>query len=158
MKKAIRDRGKAIHKHNDENTDSEARHIFREFIPAYILNLCGYSFEYENNIDGMTPDWLDSSERLLLEVFTFERDGRSPFKKRVKNRIADKYDRYAKVINRHSLSMIVSVYLDFITCIDLKHCYKHRASFRELFNIYSSLWGILFFTEQNDGVKIGGQP
>lgn len=158
MKKMIHNRGKAIRKHNDENTDSEARHIFREFIPAYVLNRCGYSLKYEIEIDNMTPDWLDPNERLLLESFTFERGGRSPFIKRVSTGIENKCDRYASVIKKHSLSMVVSVYLDFLTCIDFDDCHNHRTSFCELFNRYPSLWGILFFTEKDGGVLIGGQP
>ena len=47
MRKAILNAKKAAEKHRDENTDAGARHIFREFIPASILNQNGFSFEYE---------------------------------------------------------------------------------------------------------------
>ena len=55
MKKAIRDAARAAAKHRDENTDAGARHVFREFIPAYVLNRCGYSLEYNRSIGGKTP-------------------------------------------------------------------------------------------------------
>ena len=50
MKKAILAAKKAAEKQRDENTDAGARHIFREFIPAYILNKNGFTLEYERPI------------------------------------------------------------------------------------------------------------
>lgn len=70
MRTAILNAKKAAEKHRDENTDAGARHIFREFIPASILNQNGFAFEYEKPIQGKTPDWLDDTARLMLESYT----------------------------------------------------------------------------------------
>lgn len=158
MKKAIRDAGGAALKYKDENSDAGARHKFREFIPAYVLNRCGYSLQYESRIDGKTPDWLDRTEGLLLESLTFERGGTSPFAKRVPEGVALKCCKYSILAARHSLSIVVSVYLDFLTGIELDECREERTCFRDLFHDHPSLWGILFFTEQYGGVLIGQQP
>ena len=97
-------------KHRDENTDAGARHIFREFIPAFVLNRCGFALEYEPPIDGKTPDWVDQSTGVLLENVTFERGGTSPFLSCVSAAITAKCDKYADTIARNSLTRIP--YLD----------------------------------------------
>jgi hypothetical protein len=158
MKKAIRDAGNAVAKQQNENTDAGARHKFREFIPAYLLNLKGYSLQYDVQIDGKTPDWLDSESRLLMESLTFERGGTSPFQSRVYSGAAEKCSKYSKIADHHFLSIVVAVYLDFLTSVDFEDCYEGRASFRSLFDQYQRLAGILFFTEQNNGsLLIGDQ-
>jgi len=158
MKKAIRDAGNAALKHQNENTDAGARHKFREFIPAYLLNLNGYSLQYDVKIDGKTPDWLDKESRLMMESLTFERGGTSPFRSRVHSAAAEKCSKYSAIADHHFLSIVVAVYLDFLTCVDFEDCYEGRASFRPLFTQYKRLAGILFFTEQNGGFPFGGQP
>mgnify|MGYP001080069735 CR=1 FL=1 len=159
MKKAIRDAGNAAAKYQDENTDAGARHKFREFIPAYKLNLYGYSLQYDVQIKGKTPDWLDIGSRLMMESLTFERGGTSPFESRVNSGVAEKCTKYSAIADDHSLSVVVAVYLDFLTSVDFDDCYESRASFRHLFAQYQRLAGILFFTEQSGGsTKIGGQP
>lgn len=158
MKKAIRDAGKAAGKYQDENTDAGARHKFREFIPACVLNLNGYSLQYDVKIKGKTPDWLDTGSRLMVESLTFERGGTSPFKSRVYSGVAEKCAKYSAIADDHSLSIVVAVYLDFLTSVDFEDCYESRASFRPLFAQYQRLAGILFFTEQSGGLCIGGQP
>ncbi|MDY0282533.1 MAG: hypothetical protein RBR35_18505 [Salinivirgaceae bacterium] len=158
MKKAIRDAGNAAAKQQNENTDAGARHKFREFIPAYVLNLNGYSLQYDVQIEGKTPDWLDSESHLLMESLTFERGGTSPFQSRVYSGAAEKCSKYSEIADRHFLSIIVAVYLDFLTSVYFEDCYECRASFRPLFAQYQRLAGILFFTEQNKGsLLIGGQ-
>lgn len=158
MKKAIRDAGHAAAKYQDENTDAGARHKFREFIPAYLLNLNGYSLQYEVKIDGKTPDWLDKENRLLMESITFERGGTSPFPSRACSGAAEKCSKYSSIADHHFLAIIVAVYLDFLTAVSFEECYESRASFRPLFAQYQRLAGILFFTEQGGGFPIGGQP
>ncbi|MHB8138046.1 MAG: hypothetical protein ACYDGO_06600 [Smithellaceae bacterium] len=158
MKKAIRDAGNAALIHQNENTDAGARHKFREFIPAYLLNLNGYSLQYDVKIDGKTPDWLDKESRLMMESLTFERGGISPFRSRVHSAAAEKCSKYAVIADNHSLSIVVAVYLDFLTGVDFEDCYEDRSSFRPLFTQYKRLAGILFFTEQNGGFPFGGQP
>lgn len=157
MKKAIRDAGNAAAKYQDENTDAGARHKFREFIPAYVLNLHGYSLQYDVQINGKTPDWFDIGSRLMMESLTFERGGTSPFKSRVSSGVAEKYAKYSAIAEDHSLSVVVAVYLDFLTSVDFDDCYESRASFRHLFAQCQRLAGILFFTEQSGDLIIGGQ-
>lgn len=158
MKKALRAAGNAAAKYQDENSDAGARHKFREFIPAYVLNLKGYSLQYDVEIDGKTPDWLDNGSRLLMESLTFERGGTSTFPSRVYSGAAEKCSKYSAIADNHSLSIVVAVYLDFLTSVDFEDCYEYRASFRTLFAQYQRLAGILFFTEQGSGFLIGGQP
>lgn len=158
MKKAIRDAGNAAAKYQVENADAGARHKFREFIPAYVLNLHGYSLHYDVQIDGKTPDWLDDRSCLMMESFTFERGGTSPFTSRVFCGAAEKCAKYSTIADDHSLSIVVAVYLDFLTSVDLEDCYDYRVSFRPLFFQYQRLASILFFTEQSGGIPIGGQP
>lgn len=102
LKKAIRDAGKAAAKQQNENTDAGARHKFREFIPAYVLNLNGYSLQYDVQIDGKRPDWLDTESRLLLESLTFERGGTSPFQSRVYSGAEEKCSKYSEIADHHS--------------------------------------------------------
>ena len=158
MKKAIRVAGNAAVKYQDENTDAGARHKVREFIPAYLLNLNEYSLQYDVKIDGKTPDWLDIENRLLVESFTFERGGTSPFPSRIYSVAEGKCSKYSSVADHYFLSILVAVYLDFLTAVSLEECYESSASFRPLFARYQRLAGILFFTEQNGGIPFGGQP
>lgn len=162
MKKTIRDAGNAIAKQQTEekieNADAGARHKCREFIPAYVLNLHGYSFQYDVRIDGKTPDWLDNKSSLLMEVFTFERNGKSSFQSRVYSGVEEKCSKYSMIADDHSLSIVVAVYLDFLTSVDFDDCEESFPSFRPLFDQYQQLVGILFFTEQSGGFPIGGQP
>ncbi|HPR55577.1 MAG TPA: hypothetical protein PLV84_10655 [Deltaproteobacteria bacterium] len=158
MKKAIRDAGSAAARYQNENTDAGARHKFREFIPAYVLNLNGCSLQYDVEIDGKKPDWLDNKSRLIMEAYTFERGGTSPFPSRVYSAVADKCSKYSSIADHYSLSILIAVYLDFLTCVDFDDCCESGSSFRPLFSQYQRLSGILFFTEQNNGFSIGGQP
>lgn len=147
MRKAILNAKKAAEKHQDENTDAGARHIFREFIPASILNQKGFAFEYEKLIEGKRPDWLDIPERLMLESYTFERGASSRFFDRVTSSVTDKCNKYKDIIAVNSLRFIVAVYIDFLTCMTLDECREDSEMFRPVFNTNDSLWAILFFTE-----------
>ncbi|MDR3574307.1 MAG: hypothetical protein P4L50_10615 [Anaerolineaceae bacterium] len=150
MRKAILDAKKAAEKHRDENTDAGARHIFREFIPASILNQNGFAFEYEIPIDGMKPDWLDVSARLMLESYTFERGGSSNFFDRVKSSVTDKCNKYKGIVATKSLLFVVIVYLDFFTGMSLDECREDSWMFRSVFDANDSLSAILFFTEATE--------
>ena len=158
MKKAIRDAGNAVLKHQNENTDAGARHKFREFIPAYLLNLNGYSLQYDFEIEAKTPDWIDMKFRLMMESLTFERGRTSPFRSRVYSGVAEKCSKYSAIADHHYLSIVIAVYLDFLSGVDFEDCYEGRYSFRPLFIQYERLAGILFFTEQHSSFQIGGQP
>jgi hypothetical protein len=149
MRKAIVNAKKSAERHRDENTDAGARHIFREFIPAYILNQNGFAFEYENPINGKKPDWLDNTAKLLLESYTCERYGSSSFLDRITSSVTCKCDKYKSIITANSLRFVVAVYLDFLTGIDLDDCRGNSKSFRKVFDVNDSLWAILFFTETN---------
>ena len=147
MRKAILNAKKSLDKHHDENTDAEARHKFREFIPASILNQNGFAFEYEKRINGQTPDWLDDSARIMMESCTFERDGSSSFLDRTISSIINKCGKYKSIIKAKSCRFIVAIYLDFLTGISLDECREYSESFRSVFETNDSLWAVLFFTE-----------
>lgn len=147
MRKAILHAKKAAEKHRDENTDAGARHIFREFIPATILNLNGFAFEYEKPIQGKTPDWLDDTASLILESYTYERDGSSIFFDRVTSSVTDKCNKYKDIVVANSLRFVVTVYLDFLTGMSLDECREDSEMFRSVFDTNDSLWAMLFFTE-----------
>jgi hypothetical protein len=149
MRKAILNAKKSAIKHQDENTDAHARHIFREFIPSSILNQNGFSFEYEKPIGGKRPDWLDTSEKILLESYTFERGASSPFMDRLTSSITDKCIKYKNIIVENCLSFIVVVYLDFLSCMTLDDCSEDPKMFRPVFDANNSLSAILFFSETN---------
>jgi hypothetical protein len=147
MRKAILNAKKAAEKHRDENTDAGARHIFREFIPASILNQSGFSFEYEKPVQGKTPDWLDDTARLMLESYTYERGGTSSFVDRVTSSVTNKCNKYKDIVAANSLRFVVAVYFDFLTFMLLDECREDSEMFRPVFDDNDSLWAILFFTE-----------
>ncbi|HHT9113608.1 MAG: hypothetical protein HZA47_11505 [Planctomycetes bacterium] len=147
MRKAILNAKKEAEKHRDENTDAGARHIFREFIPAFILNQNGFAFEYEKPIQGKTPDWLDDTARLMLESYTYERGASSSFFDRVTSSVTSKCNKYKDIVAANSLRFVVSVYLDFLTGMTLTECRENSEMFRSVFDANDSLWAILFFTE-----------
>jgi hypothetical protein len=147
MRKAILNAKNAVEKHRDENTDAGARHIFREFIPASILNQNGFAFEYEKPIQGKTPDWLDDTARLMLESYTYERGASSSFFDRVKSSVTGKCNKYKDIIAANSLRFVVAIYLDFLTGMSLDECREDSEMFRSVFDTNDSLWAILFFTE-----------
>jgi hypothetical protein len=147
MRKAILNAKKAAEKHCDENTDAGARHIFREFIPASILNKNGFTFEYEKSMQGKTPDWLDDSARLMLESYTYERGGSSSFIERITSSVTAKCNKYKEIVAAKSFRFIVSIYLDFLSGVTLDECYEDYELFRYMFDANDSLWAILFFSE-----------
>jgi hypothetical protein len=147
MRKAILNAKKPAIKHRDENTDAAARHIFREFIPASILNKNGFSFEYEKPILGKKSDWVDFTSRLMLESYTFERGGSSSFFDRVMTSVTNKCNKYKGIVEKNALRFIVAIYLDFLTGMSLDECREDSKLFRSVFDANDSLWAILFFTE-----------
>ena len=147
MQKAILHAKKAAEKQRDENTDAGARHIFREFIPASILNKNGFAFEYERPIEGKRPDWLDYTARLMLESYTYERGASSPFLVRVTAAITDKCNKYTEIIEANSIRFMVAVDPDFLTGILLDECREDPKMFRPIFDANNLLCAILFFTE-----------
>lgn len=147
MQKAILNAKKAAEKHFDENTDAGARHIFREFIPASILNKNGFALEYEKPIEGQKPDWLDETTKLMLESYTYERGGSSSFCDRVISAIIHKCNKYKEIVKTYSFRFVVAIYLDFLTGMSLDECREEIKSFRSIFDDNNSLWAILFFSE-----------
>lgn len=154
MRRAILNAKRAVEKHRDENTDAGARHIFREFIPASILNQNGFALEYEKPLMGKTPDWTDDSTRLMLESYTYERGSSSSFFNRVSSSVTDKCNKYKDIIADNNLRFVVAVYLDFLTGMTLDECREYSERFRSVFDDNDSLWAILFFTETQ---VIGGK-
>jgi hypothetical protein len=147
MRKAILNAKRSTERHRDENTDAGARHIFREFIPASILNQNGFAFEYEKPILGKKPDWLDDTAKLMLESYTYERGGSSCFLDRITSTVTCKCDKYKNIITANSLRFVVAIYLDFETGMLLEECREEAESLRSVFDANDSLWAILFFTE-----------
>lgn len=148
MRRAILNAKRTAGRYRDENTDSGARHIFREFIPAFILNKSGFAFEYEKPVEGKTPDWLDDTASLMLESYTYERGGSSGFCDRVTSSITDKCNKYKDIVVTCSLRFVVAIYLDFLTGMSLDDCREDSEMFRSVFDANDSLWAILFFTEE----------
>ena len=147
MRKAILDAKKAVERHRDENADAGARHIFREFIPAAILNQNGFAFEYAKPIQGKTPDWLDATAGLMLESYTYERGGSSRFIDRVTSSVSSKCAKYNDIVAAKSLRFVVAVYLDFLTGMTLDDVREDSELFRSVFDANDFLWALLFFTE-----------
>ena len=149
LKKAIRDEGAAARRQQTKQADAGARHIFREYIPAYELNRQGYQFEYEHPINGKTPDWTDTANQIILESYTFERGATTPFVDRVKSNISKKCSKYETIVNNLSFKYVIAVYLDFNTGVDLDDLEYQGAEFLPEFSSNSHLTGILFFTESH---------
>ena len=147
MRRAILNAKKSAETHRDENADAGARHVFREFIPASILNQNGFALEYEKPILGRTPDWLDETARLMMESYTYERGGSSSFLDRITASVPDKCNQYKGIIATNSLRFMVAVYLDFFTGMSLEECREDPELFRSVFDANPSLWAILFYTE-----------
>lgn len=147
MKSAIRNAYKAAKKYGDENSDANARHVFREFLPAAELNRNGFHFEYERVIQGKKPDWFDETSKILLESYTFERNGISDFWVRLASVIKEKCEKYGGIAVRNSLYLIVAVYLDFVTCKDRDDIQEEPEKLNEIFTINQQISGVIFFTE-----------
>ena len=123
------------------------RHVFREFLPAAVLNQHGHSLEYGCLMDGQTPDWVDSEGKLLMESYTFERGGSSRFEDRVSSTIADKCAKYRDIAVKHSYRFVVSVYIDFLTCVTLDEVRENPEWLHPVFATNPSLCAVLFFSE-----------
>jgi hypothetical protein len=147
MKKAIIDAKRAAEKIKDENTDSGARHIFREFIPASEFNKCGFCFEYEKLINGKTPDWIDERNKILMECFTYERGGSSEFIQRIESRIQEKADKYKEIIIERSYSMMISIYIDFLSDMMMDELIEYKNEITKIIKKYKLISTILFFSE-----------
>jgi hypothetical protein len=147
VRKAILNAKKSAEAHRDENTDAGARHIFRELIPASILNQNGFAFEYEKPILGKMPDWSDSRANIIMESYTYERGGSSKFVDRVASSITGKCNKYKGIIETSSFRLIVAVYLDFFTGMTIEDCRDDARLFRAVFEANPGLWAVLFFTE-----------
>jgi hypothetical protein len=147
IRKAILDAKRAAEKHRDENTDAEARHAFRELIPAYVLNQKGFTLEYHQPIHGKTPDWLDSGSRLMVESYTYERGGRLAFAERVSSVAAEKCLKYKDILVANHLRFVLTVYIDFESGADLEDCLEASETFRSLLGDLGSLFAIVFFSE-----------
>jgi hypothetical protein len=157
MRKKILEVKKAADKQRNENTDSKARNIFREFIPAFILNQRGFTFEYEKPMQEKTPDWVDNTARIMLESYTYERGGITDYINRVSAAVSLKCNRYKDIIVANSLWFVVAVYLDFYTSVLLEQCQEDSEMFRSVFEANNSLSAILFFSEEQDGYRIHKQ-
>jgi len=152
MRKRIRHKVAALQKQGTEQADAQARHTFREFLPAWELFQRGFDLEYEKPIGGQKPDWFDDANKLVLEVFTCERGGNPvTINKRVADAIATKVSKYANALNGMSLRFVVAVHPHFDTFYDDIDCEDTIRDHR-VFEA-SELSGVLLFAETNIGVK-----
>ncbi len=142
LKKIRHDRDTALN-NPTENTDSNARHTFREFLVAYELLKYGLLLEYSRNLSGQTPDWYADKEKILLEVFTCERGGTSNLVRRVIDGIAEKTSKYRSLIESNSLHFLVGIHGDIFSGFD-SHCCEDVMSDGNHNNL---LTGIIFFSE-----------
>jgi len=146
MQKKIREARGVCQQYGTEEADAGARHTFREFVLARQLNAEGFRLEYGENICGQTPDWYDAPNKLLLEVFTCERGGKSELKSRLAAGIEKKINKYETIVQQNNLSFIVAVYGDFMTGLDADDC-KDAIDDARLFRRCPILSGVLFFSE-----------
>jgi len=150
MCRRILDARHALDKYGDENVDAGARHIFREFIPAAELNGVGFSFEYEERVDGLTPDWIDRNAGMLVEVPTHWSEG-----ERRRGQTESLLQSVASATNTvtspgpNALRVVIAIYLDFLTGVTLRECKWQCGILGKLFGEYPELTGLLFFAETN---------
>ena len=149
MTNAIANARKAAEKFQDENTDAGARHIFREFIPAYQLNQNGFSLEYEKTMRGKTPDWIDENAKLMMDSYTYERGGSASFLDRISDNINKKCNKYKDIISLKPLHFVVAVYIDFLSDTLVIECREEPHQFKFIFESNKTLSAILFFSESN---------
>ncbi len=146
MRKRLREHRRTFDKHGTEAADQSARHTLRELLVGDKLNRAGLHLEYNRNIDGKTPDWYDEDNRLIVEVFTCERDGVSQPQKRAAATIIGKVTKYDKIIATHSLTFILAVHGDIINGLDFEDCEDLIADHR-LFERFPQLSGVIQFGE-----------
>jgi hypothetical protein len=151
MRKKIRHDIAALKKQGTK-VDAQARHTFREFLPAQQLNHNGFDLEYSKLIGGQTPDWFDESNKLVLEVFTVERGGTSDPMKRMADNVTEKVNKYEKLVVANSLRFVVAVHGDFLSCFEVDECEESIKDHR-LFEQHHNLSGIIFFAEFTDPSK-----
>ena len=147
IRRALLNARRAAEAHLDENTDSNARHIFRELIPASMLNQFGFKFEYDVSICGMKPDWVDFSAGILLESYTYERGGTSSFYNRLSSVIGSKCHKYSHIAKQKSLRIVIAVHLDFLSDKTLNECQEDSKLFKSIFESNEALSALLFFSE-----------
>jgi len=151
MLSSVRDVRRALDQATDDidrfAKDAQARHIFREFLVGEHLQDCGYAdLEYSAEIDGLTPDWLDRTAKLLVEVFTTERGGTAIPQNRFHSTLEGKASKYKCIVERHQLQFVIAIHPDFLVNMDLQDCEDAvRAS--DVPGRFPCLTGILCFAE-----------
>jgi hypothetical protein len=148
MRKKIRQDQEVLLRSPNENTDSNARHTFREFLVAYQLQQHGLSLEYGKSISGQTPDWIDEKRKLLLEVFTCERGGCSDPILRTANSIAEKTLKYKAIVEAGALHFVLGIHGDFLSGLNDRFDCEDALAQSGICE-GGVLSGIVFFTETN---------
>jgi hypothetical protein len=147
LRKIRQDRDTLAQQRTDQ-ADANARHTFREFLVGYKFNSMGFCLEYNKKISGQTPDWYDEKNRLLVEVFTCERGGRSDPVQRVAGTIDEKVTKYMHIVKRDALRFVAAIHGDFACGFDRDDC-ERAVSQNRLFEQYSELTGVVFYAETN---------
>jgi hypothetical protein len=146
MRTKIRQDAKALRKQGTDQADEAARHTFREFLVARRLNENGFGLEYNKKIEGRTPDWFDEKDKLLLEVFTCERGGKSPARERLGATLAKKAAKYRQMVSDKGLFYVVAAYGDFLACLLAEDC-DDAIRENRIFESYPDLSGVIFFAD-----------
>jgi hypothetical protein len=108
----------ALHKHRTSETERQCLHTFREFIAGWELFQHGYDVEYEKPLGTQTPDWVDETNKLVMEVFSFERHS----VKVAADRISEKVARYGQAVAANSLHLVVAMHGTFDSFFDDIDC------------------------------------
>jgi hypothetical protein len=148
MRKKLRQNNAILREQATPEADANARHTFREFVPAWQLFNFGFNLEYERPIAPQkTPDWFDETNRFVLEVFTCERGGnQTNVEKRVSDTISGKVCKYREAVVARSLHFVVGVHGDFHSNFDQIDC-QDAALNGSLFSGDPDLSGVIFFAE-----------
>jgi hypothetical protein len=148
MRKKIRQDKATLDRLGTDQADESARHTLREFLVARQLNSTGFCLEYNKSVSGQTPDWYDEQNKIVLEVFTYERGGSGSPVQRVATRLAEKVTKYMALVRDKSLHFVIAVHGDFLTAFDADDCKEAIADDR-LFERYPEVSGVIFFAETN---------
>lgn len=132
--------------------DEQARHTFREFlIGNYLLEAGFCSLEYSPELNGKTPDWLDKTRGILVEVFTNERSGGSLPLNRALSVLQKKLEKYAALASKSDFSFIVAIHGDFLGGIDI-HERAEMLRGGKFFIDHPVLDGVVHFAETQNRI------
>jgi hypothetical protein len=132
-----------------DDTKDERLHAFRELIIGAYLVSEGFCVEHARPIEDKTPDWSILSGAgepiAFFEVVTFHR-GIGPTADRLYTTIQGKFSTYKDLADRHAISYIVGIHVDFEHSVDeseISDCLFHADY--GLFSLYPEVSSAIFF-------------